>query len=130
MAKTKINVATKTTTTDGCTMKRLLFITLLSMPVTSHADALYYTLQTLHAIDCAQTMQIKDHPEIIETNYLLPKNPSAKSVLMFCGVWSGLFYTADKLLSEQNRRELFITAITVKLMVVAGNYRLGIRVGF
>lgn len=83
------------------------------------------------AADMAQTLDIKRHEGLYETNKILGRHPSdAKVVLYFVGVALAHTYIATKLPAGWQRQTFQYGLIAVQVVQVMKNKRIGLSVKF
>jgi hypothetical protein len=97
--------------------------TLINGALASLAICVLYTLW----IDCHQTLQIKDHPELHETNPILGRHPSDVKVI----VYFVLCATALALITIFCPRPLLSIAVmsgtlSLEVWVIRRNFKLGL----
>ena len=86
---------------------------------------------TLHTIDWAQTRTIARHPEMYrETNVFLGEHPSTGRVDRYFALTALGHVGISYVLPQQWRKWFQISTITMEVVVVADNKRIGIAVDF
>lgn len=123
------------------TLTFLSFILLLSGCATTpnqwtrENKALETTYQTLHAIDLMQTLDIKNHPELHESSWMLGRHPSDASIATWYvsttyghALVTSIFESKD--LPKWMCRTWQALTIVDVANAVRGNYQLGLKVSF
>lgn len=102
---------------------------------TKENQRLEMAYQAVHIADLSQTLQIKDHPELRESNWFLGDHPSdGKIAVWYVGTAYGHAFVTSVLTQEGAPRWMCRTwavlSIGDALNAVRGNYQLGLKVGF
>lgn len=93
-------------------------------------DILLTLALLLHTGDCLTTLDIKHHPEVHESNYVLGKDPSdLKIVSYFVATGYGYYKLRTKANREQ-KRFLDLSMILMGSANVIGNRQIGLRFNF
>lgn len=94
-------------------------------------NELFLTLAlTLHSADMLQTLDIKNHRNVSESNYILGKNPSDKSVITYFTATAIGYYISRKYLNNQSRLFFDIAFLFNGVASVANNRTIGLRFNF
>lgn len=91
--------------------------------------------QVLHAADALQTLDIKNHPGLRETNWFLGDHPTdGKVMVWYMGTAYGHVFITDALEREGApvwmKRTWQVITIGDAMNAVYGNYQLGLKVSF
>lgn len=92
--------------------------------------ALFLAAQTLIVIDMGQTLDIRNHPGVEESNPILGREPSRGRVFALFGTRLALNTLAHWLLPDRWANGLSMVNIAVGIPVVANNASLGLSVAF
>ena len=85
---------------------------------------------TTYAIDCLQTLDIKNHPGMREINPVLGEHPSDKRIVGYFAVMSVLHVGIARALPEGWRGVWQYSTIAFEIAVINRNKTLGIRIRF
>ena len=117
-------------------MSKFIFLFLLSFNcladenwtrADSYREAVYLTL---HAIDWNQTLQIKDHSNLQESNPQLGAHPSAQRINQYMAESALLQFGIAYVLPEKYRAPFQYITVGDSLHSVSINWSLGLRVKF
>lgn len=109
----------------------MIYIILL-MLVTTTASADYYLKSAivLHAVDWAQTLEIRKSEGMHESNRILGKHPSVKRVNTYFTVTGLACIAINYYLPKPIDKWFAISWFSNGLASVVGNYSIGVRVKF
>lgn len=120
-----------------CIILTVLLAGCVSSPSTWTKETRYseYAYQTVHAVDLVQTLDIKNHPGLRETNWFLGEHPSdGKVAIWYVGTAVGHGFVTSAFeregAPEWMKRTWQSITIGDAVNAVYGNYRLGLRVSF
>lgn len=85
---------------------------------------------TTFAIDYRQTLDIKNHPGMYETNPILGKNPTDRQVKQYFVGASLVTLAAVYLMPAEYRKYFIGGALVMQIYTVGNNKRLGLRATF
>lgn len=99
------------------------------------AQVLEATYQTIHAVDLIQTLDIKNHPELRESNRWLGNHPSDRSIAVwYIGTTYGHALVTSIIEGKDLPKWVDRTWQTITIgdaaNAVRGNYQLGLKVRF
>lgn len=116
-------------------MKYLLGIILAMMMGVSHANdwtdedtARQAAVLTLFAVDAGQTLDIKHHANLRETNPILGSHPTDSRVKTYFVLAAVVHTAASYYLTPEYRRYLQNGTIVLELAVIGNNKRLGLNI--
>lgn len=92
--------------------------------------ALFGAAVVLHVVDLGQTLDIKNHDGVIETNPLLGNRPSKTKIYASCITKIGFDYLALRYLNPEWRRLFLTFDIGMTAQGTYSNSRVGVKVNF
>ena len=88
------------------------------------------TFAGLVAVDMLTTLDLKNHPNLEETNVILGKHPSDIQVITWSIAGTILHYGIATLLSENARRAWQVGGIAMEVSCIGNNVSLGAHMAF